>query len=62
MKTITNILATITTIIGVPLIWHTIMPQSAHWMTGTQIGFAIMLFVILASGYTVCWLSLNNKI
>lgn len=62
MKTLTHILATLTTILGVPIIWHTIMPTTAHWMTDAQIGFAVLLFIILASGYTVSWLSLNNKI
>ena len=62
MSTIARILATLTTILGVPLIWHAIMPTSSHWMTNNQIVFTLLLFVISATGYAVCWLSLNNKI
>ena len=62
MATLARILATLTTILGVPLIWHAIMPASAHWMTDKQIVCTLPLFLISAVGYTACWLSLNNKI
>lgn len=62
MTTLARILATLTTILGVPLIWHAIMPTSSHWMTNAQIVFTLLLFVISATGYAVCWLSLSNKI
>lgn len=62
MTTLARFLATLTTILGVPLIWHAIMPTSSHWMTNSQIAFSLLLFIISATGYTVCWLSLNNKI
>ena len=62
MTTPARILATLTTILGVPLIWHAIMPTSAHWMNGSQIAGTLPLFLISVIGYTVCWLSLNNKI
>ena len=62
MTTLARILATLTTILGVPLIWHAIMPTSSHWMNNAQIAGSLPLFLISAIGYTVCWLSLNNKI
>lgn len=62
MTTLARILATLTTILGVPLIWHAIMPASSHWMNGAQIAGTLPLFLISAIGYTVCWLSLNDKI
>ena len=62
MDTLARILATLTTILGVPLIWHAIMPTSSHWMTNGQIAYTLPLFLISVIGYTVCWLSLNNKI
>ena len=62
MTTISRILATLTTILGGPLIWHAIMPESYHWMTNAQIAGTLPLFLISAIGYTVCWLSLNDKI
>lgn len=62
MNTLARILATLTTILGVPLIWHAIMPTSSHWMNGSQIAGSLLLFLISAIGYTACWLSLNNKI
>lgn len=62
MKTLTNILAKVTTILGLPLIWHTIMPSSVCWMHSGQIAGAITLFLIFAISYGVCFLSLNDKI
>lgn len=62
MNTLARILATLTTILGVPLIWHAIMPASSHWMTQGQIACSIPFTLISAIGYSVCWLSLNNKI
>lgn len=62
MTTHARILATLTTILGVPLIWHAIMPTSSHWMTNSQIACSLMLFIISTTGYIACWLSLNNKI
>ena len=62
MKTLTHILAVLTSLVGVPLLWHVIMPASSHWMNGAQIAGTLLLFIIFAIGYTVCWLSLNNKI
>ncbi|MBR5887982.1 MAG: hypothetical protein IKZ07_07230 [Akkermansia sp.] len=62
MKALARILATLTTILGGPLIWHAIMPESSHWMNRAQIAGTLPLFLIFAIGYTACWLSLNNKI
>lgn len=62
MTTLARILSTLTTILGVPLIWHAIMPESSHWMNGAQIAGTLSLFLIFAIGYTACWLSLNDKI
>lgn len=61
MNTLARILATLTTILGVPLIWHAVMPTSSHWLTNVQIAFTLLLFIISSVGYTACWLSLNNK-
>lgn len=62
MNTLARILATLTTILGMPLIWHAIMPASSHWMTKGQIVFTLLLFIISATGYATCWLSLNDEI
>ena len=62
MKTLTYILAVLTSLVGVPLLWHALMPVSAHWMQGTQIGASFMFFILTSIGCVACWLSLNNKI
>ena len=62
MKTLSTILAVLTSLVGVPLLWHAIMPASSHWMNGPQIAGSLTLFIIFAIVYAACRLSLNNKI
>ena len=60
MKSINRILATTTTILGVPLIWHAVMPLSVCWMNHEQIYGTFFLLLLTASAYIGCWIVKNE--
>jgi hypothetical protein len=56
MESLNRILATTTTILGVPLIWHAVMPSSVCWMTREQICGTFLLFLLTSAAYIACWI------
>ena len=46
MKAVVYISSFLCTLFILPLVWHSVMPDSYHWMSGEQIGGCVMGFIV----------------
>lgn len=60
MKYLDRILVTTATILGVPLIWHAVMPLSVCRMNCEQIYGTFLLFLLTTGAYIALWIVKNE--